>query len=40
MSLVLQLFTLEAFLQSHGELTGSEYSLLPFLHLFSEQKER
>lgn len=36
----LQLLTSEAFLQSHGELAGSEYSLLPFLHLCSKQKER
>lgn len=36
----LQLFTPEAFLQSHGEFTGSEYSLLPFLHVFLEQQQQ
>lgn len=35
----LQLLTLEAFLQGHGKLAGSEHSLLPFLLLFSEQKK-
>lgn len=35
----LQLFNSEAILQSHGEFTGSEYSPLPFLHVFSEQQK-
>lgn len=36
----LQLFNSEAILQSHGEFTGSEYSPLPFLHVFSEQQQK